>query len=134
MAGKWDKYFIKEPVVDGRFAPRIRFFAGDYFPDKECSVIWNYIDRSLTMVEESHSHEFDQFLFFFGADSKNIKDFGAEVEFTVEDEKHIITSMTTVHIPKNTMHCPLFFKRVDKPVIFMNVALTTQYIKPGAKH
>ncbi len=45
-----------------------------------------------------------------------------------EGEKHIITEPTILHIPKDTIHCPLNFKVVNKPVIFMNVALTPQYV------
>jgi hypothetical protein len=44
-----------------------------------------------------------------------------------EGEKHIITEPTVLHLPKGTIHCPLNFKVVNKPVIFMNVALTPQY-------
>lgn len=130
--GKYDQYFITEPIVPGPFAPRLIFFAGKYFGEKDCSILWNCIKKPFLMVEEAHSHDFDQFLSFYGGDSSNIKDFGAEIEFTVEGEKHIITATTVVHIPKGMMHCPLNFKKVDRPVIFMNVALTPQYLKPGA--
>ncbi|MDD5701785.1 MAG: hypothetical protein PHU23_07010 [Dehalococcoidales bacterium] len=132
VEGKWDNYFIKEPVVDGRFAPRLKFFAGDYFGEKNCSILWNCIKEPFTMVEEAHAHDFDQYLSFFGGDSSNIKDFGALIDFTIDGEKHTITSTTVVHIPAGVMHCPLRFVRVDKPVIFMNVAMTPQYIKPGS--
>ena len=55
--------------------------------------------------------------------------FDAEVEISLgeESEKHVITEPTVLHIPKDVIHCPLNFKVVNKPVIFMNVALTPQY-------
>ena len=80
-------------------------------------------------MKEPHAHDFDQFLHFYGADSQNIKDFDAEVEISLgeEGEKHIITEPTVLHIPKDTIHCPINFKVVKKPLIFMNVALTPYY-------
>jgi hypothetical protein len=51
-----------------------------------------------------------------------------EIYIGEEQEKHVITEPTVLHIPKETIHCPLNFKVVNKPVIFMNVALTPQYV------
>ena len=83
------------------------------------------------MAPEPHSHDFDQFLHFYGGNSLDIKDFDAEVEFTIgeEGEKHIITETTVVHIPKGLLHCPLEFKRVDKPILFVHCTLASKYVK-----
>ena len=48
-----------------------------------------------------------------------------------ELETHIITEPTVLHIPAGMLHGPLDFKTVDEPVIFMNVAFTPEYMKPG---
>lgn len=87
------------------------------------------------MEDTPHSHDFDQFLHFYGADASNVREFKAEVELYIgrEGEKHIITATTIVHIPKGMIHCPLNFKRVDKPIIFMNVPLTPEYIRSIAQ-
>jgi hypothetical protein len=130
---KYEKYFIKEPIIEGRFAPRLRFFSGNYFGDINFSIMWNCITEPFLMVEEPHAHDFDQFLHFYGGNSMDITDFGAEIELSLgeEGEKHIINTTTVVHIPKGVIHCPLNFKRVERPIIFMNVALTPEYIKPS---
>ncbi len=85
------------------------------------------------MVNDPHSHDFDQFLHFYSADSRHIADFQAEIEISLgeEGEKHIITEPTVLHVPAGMIHCPLNFKIVRKPVIFMNVALTPEYTRPG---
>jgi hypothetical protein len=124
---KYDKYFVEESFDKGDFAPKIRFYAWPHFGDINYSLIWNCITGELLMEKEPHAHPFDQFLNFYGGNPMDIRDFGAEVELTIEGEKHIITKTTVVHIPKYTMHCPLYFKRVDRPIIFMNVALTPLY-------
>jgi hypothetical protein len=128
---KYEKYFIKEPIVEGRFTPRLVFFSGRHFGEINFSVLWNCVTEPWLMEERPHSHEFDQFLHFYGANPLDITDFDAEVEFSLgeEGEKHIIDKATVVHIPKGTIHCPLNFKVVNKPVIFMNVALTPDYMK-----
>lgn len=135
MAGsKYKKYFFEKPIVEGKFAPRLMFFSKQHAGEKNFSLLWNCITEPFLIAEEAHSHDFDQFLHFYGGNSMNITDFDAEVEFFIgeEGEKHIITEPTIVHIPKGLIHCPLNFKVVNKPVIFMNVALTPQYMKPKA--
>lgn len=130
--GKYDKYFIKNPIVPGKFCPRLVFFSRNYevAGEKNFSVLWNCITEPFLMVNAPHSHDFDQFLHFYSANSLNITDFDAEVEMSLgeEGEKHIITEPTVLHIPAGVIHCPLNFKVVNKPVIFMNVALTPEYV------
>lgn len=130
-ATKYGKFFIEKPMLEGMFAPRIRFASGQYFTDTGLTLQINCITAPWLVEEEPHTHEFDQFLFFFGSNPMDMADFQAEVELSLgeEGEKHIITSMTTVHIPKGMIHCPLYFKKIDKPIMFMTVALTPEYLK-----
>ncbi len=135
---KYGKYFFKNPILPGKFSDRLVFFSREHeeVGEKNFSVLWNCITEPFLMVNDPHSHDFDQFLHFYGADSQHITDFDAVVEMSLgeEGEKHIITEPTVLHIPKGIIHCPLNFKVVNKPVIFMNVALTPQYVKgpPGS--
>jgi len=128
---KYGKYFVDEPMLEGMFAPRIRFASRDYFGEKNLTLQINCITAPWLIEEEPHSHNFDQFLFFFGANPSNMAEFGAEVEISLgeEGEKHVISKTTVVHIPSGMLHCPLYFRKVDNPVMFMNVALTPEYLK-----
>jgi hypothetical protein len=127
--GKYDRYFINEPIMKGIFAPKLKFNSRMHFGEKNFSLVWNYIPEPFMMEDTPHSHDFDQFLHFYGADASNVKEFKAEVELYLgeEGEKHIITTTTIVHIPKGMIHCPLNFKRIDKPIVFMNIPLTPEY-------
>jgi hypothetical protein len=131
-ADKYGKYFVKDPIIPGKFCPRLKFYSRNHkaVGEKPFSVIWNCITEPYFMVKDAHSHDFDQFLHFYGANSLDITDFDAEIEMSLgeEGEQHIITGPTVLHIPKNRIHCPLNFRVVNKPVIFMNVALTPEYI------
>jgi len=134
--GKFTKYFFKNPIVQGKFGPRLIFYSRQHpeVGEKDFSVLWNCVTEAYLMVADPHAHDFDQFLHFYGGNSLDITQFDAEVEITLEGETYTITEPTVLHIPKNTIHCPLNFKIVRKPVIFMNVALTPQYVQPQAKH
>jgi hypothetical protein len=128
---KYGKYLIEEPIEEGRQTPRLKFYCQDYFGDKEYSMMWNCIKDPFLMVEVPHSHDFDQFLHFYGGNPLDVSEFDAVVELSLgeECEKHVITKTTIVHVPKGMIHCPLEFKVVNKPIIFMNVALTSAYMR-----
>ena len=80
---RYGKYFFEKPIVDGRFASRLVFFSKNYVGEKDFSLLWNCVTEPFLMVEEAHSHDFDQFLHFYGGDSRNIADFDAEVELSL---------------------------------------------------
>ena len=131
MAGnKYDKYFVKEPLgTMGGFFPVVIANGSEDYEGAEFSFRIHYITEPGILVKEPHSHDFEQFFFFLGADLANNKDFQAEVELSLGDEveKHIITVPTTVHVPVGMVHGPLDFRRVDKPVMFIDTLLSAQY-------
>ncbi len=131
--GKYDKWFYKNPIVEGKFGDRFVYFAKNHVGEKNYSMLYNVVTEPFLMVSDPHTHDFDQFLHFFNADALKIAEFPAVVEFTLgeELEKHVITEPTVLHIPAGVLHGPLEFKKVDAPVVFMNVAFTPEYFKPG---
>jgi len=52
---------------------------------------------------------------------------GGEVEFWMEDEKHIITKTCLVFIPKSVKHCPLIFRRIDTPIFMFEAGNSAVY-------
>ncbi|MGD1119667.1 MAG: hypothetical protein ABR886_09290 [Dehalococcoidales bacterium] len=131
MAGnKYDRYFTKEPIVTrGGFFPVVVANGAKEFGGAEFSLRVHYIAEPGVLVKEPHAHDFEQFYFFFGADLANIKEFQAEVEFSLgeEVEKHIIDVPTAVHVPAGMIHGPMNFRKVDKPIIFIDALLSAQY-------
>jgi len=126
---KYGKYITREPIVKGPFAPKLRYFSGDRGGDINFGILWNYITAPDRVPDEPHSHPFDEVWCFLGGDQSNIRDFGAEVELYLgeEGEKHIITYTCVVEIPRGLVHCPLIFKRVDRPILFVNFPLAPSY-------
>jgi hypothetical protein len=67
-------------------------------------------------VAEEHKHDFDEVLCMFGSDTDNPNELNGEVEFWLGGEKQILTKSCIIFIPKGTLHCPLTYRRVDKPI------------------
>jgi hypothetical protein len=68
---------------------------------------------------EAHTHNFDEILGFYGCDPYDPSDLNGEVEFWIEDEKYLLTKSCIIYIPKGIKHCPLFIRRLDKPLFHL---------------
>jgi hypothetical protein len=130
---KYGKYFLKEPW--GVIHPGTPTDAPPYIGigqetrvkdwDEPLTQVLRPVYRPYVMMPEGHRHSVAEILYFIGGNPMNFKEFGAEVEFTLGEgkdaEKHIITNTTWVYVPGNLLHCPLNFKRVDKPIMFGHI-------------
>jgi hypothetical protein len=131
--GKYDKYFLKEPwgipLPGADPQAPVYIGIGQKAPvagwDKPLTQVLRPVYRAYKMIPEGHRHSVAEILYFIGGNPMNFKEFGAEVEFTMgegaEAETHVITATTWVYIPPNLLHCPLNFKRVDKPIMFGHI-------------
>jgi hypothetical protein len=97
--------------------------------DADCSLGYHHIAKPISF-DDPHSHAFPEMLCFIGTDSKDITDLGAEVEITLGEEKHLITTAAVVSIPANLKHCPIKITSVKRPIVFLEVSLTRIW-KPG---
>jgi hypothetical protein len=132
MAGKYDKYFLKEPWgINHPGTPPdapVYIGLGQKEPvnwDTPLTQVLRPVYRAFRMIPEPHVHSVAEILYFIGGDPMNFKEFGAEVEFTIGEgkdaEMHVIKNTTWVYVPANVPHCPLDFKRVDKPIMFGHI-------------
>ena len=99
--------------------------------DADCSIGYHIISKPISF-DHPHSHNFAEMLCFIGAESRDITDLGAEIEVTLGGEKHIINTAAVVSIPPRLRHCPIIFKKIDRPVVFLEISLTRIW-KPGRK-
>ena len=102
------------------------------------SVGTSCLTQPFVMVEETHSHDFDQMLFFVNADLRKPKDFDAEIEITLGEEgkleTYLIDYAACIYIPAGTLHGPLNIKKVNQPITFTDVTLSpTHSIRPLPK-
>jgi hypothetical protein len=79
--------------------------------------------------EGAHSHDFHEFLCFFGDNPMDFSDLGGEVLICLGEEKeeHIIKTGTIVSIPPGLMHCPLRVIKCDRPIVFLEISLTSKF-------
>ena len=126
--GKYAKYV--RPYVFHDYYPgplRLRTAADGEFLGHDACIeygVFFYPGR----VEESHVHDFDQVLFFFGGDCNDMGELNAECELFLgpEKEKARIASTTAVFIPKGFPHGPLVIKGMDKRFFYMQVSLSRE--------
>jgi hypothetical protein len=90
---------------------------------------WVYRPSEEGIPPITHDHSYNEYLGFFGSDTNNPEDLCGEVELSIGDEKHTITRSCVVFIPEGVSHCPMKFKRVDKPIFYFATAPTTAYSK-----
>jgi hypothetical protein len=94
-------------------------------------INWKYISQPVLLEKDPHVHDFDEFLCFMGSDPLNPSVFGAEIVLSLgkEKEEHIINAPSVICIPKGLAHCPLNFRKIDKPILFCNVYLAPVYTR-----
>ena len=97
-----------------------------------CSILYSAVTKPHVLVDKPHVHDFPQFLCLFGSNSKDLFDFDAEVEMYLDGERNLITAPSIIHIPTALPHCPLNFKRIGKPIMFLEIMLTADYQRKSA--
>jgi hypothetical protein len=118
--------------MDPRFVKPITTVDADTVPGAEfySETMWILPgDKSENgMVQmESHTHDWGEMIGFFGFNYENIKDLGCEIEFTVDNEKHIIREAFTAFIPAGVQHGPLIIRNVRIPVFQFIAGPTERY-------
>jgi len=97
--------------------------------DADCSIGYHCITKPMSF-DHPHSHKFPEMLCFIGGNPEDVTDFSAEIDFTLGGEKHTITSTAVVSIPSGVKHCPIVFKKVEKPLVFLEISLTRIWKPP----
>ena len=135
---KYGKYIVKEPIVPPGMGhhpeittPVFQCVGKSEFDGAPFSINFDYITEPFTMISRAHAHDYDQFLFFIGGNPANMVDFAAEVDLWLgeEQELHTISAASVVHIPKGLIHGPLVYRKIEKPIIFVDAFLAAGYVK-----
>lgn len=115
-----DPEIVKNVVqVDGDTVPGAEFYS-------EAKWIVPGADKEIRLFE-SHTHDFGVLMGFFGFDYNDIQGLGAEIEYTVDNETHIINKSFASFIPAGVQHGPLIVRNVRKPIFHFMSAGTEKY-------
>lgn len=137
--GKYSKYVNQDWITFSVFkevtAPQFLIHGERHLDNYPFTMGFSLLTEPFTMVPASHRHDYDQIVCFVGGDPKDIRDFGALIEFGLgeEVEMQVITSTTFIWIPSGLAHGPLHVKRVDKPVMFIDVVMNATQAGAGGK-
>jgi hypothetical protein len=122
---KYGKFIKRDLIRDIPHYTGKSIVAHDGELNTECSMGYHCISKPMSF-DHPHAHDFPEMLCFIGGDPQDITDFGAEIEITLGDERevHMINSPAVVALPAGLLHCPIIFKKVEKPLVFLEVSLT----------
>ena len=120
--GDPDDYVVK---------PQAYFRGGSQIPGAQFNSSFQIFVKPFFLDRVQHRHDAEEYLVFLGASFPNVFDFDAKIEFTLgkgdEAETYLITKPTIIRVPKGEYHCPLNFKEVNKPVMFMAMCNTPMF-------
>jgi len=112
-----------------KYATRVLWMDEDVVPGAfHMNTAW-FRKAGPTLEDKPHTHENDEIIGFYGNDPTRPHDLGAEVEFWIEGEKQSITKSAMLFIPAGMVHCPMYLKRVDRPIFHFTVVPHGLYIK-----
>jgi hypothetical protein len=104
--------WIDEKVVEGAF---------------QMNVSWYLKPQTGQKPLGAHTHDSGEIIGFFGSNHEDPHDLGGEVEFWLEDEKHIITKSCLIFVPPGMKHCPLVLTQVERPIFHFSTVTSGQY-------
>ena len=76
---------------------------------------------------ESHAHDFNEVLGFFGYNYDNIQDLGAEIEITIDGEKNVLDRSFSACIPAGVPHGPVIIRNIKRPIFHVSSGKTAHY-------
>jgi hypothetical protein len=119
---KMDPRFVKKVTnVDAETVPGAEFYS-------ETMWILPGDESKKGIVEtDSHTHTWGELIGFFGLNYDDIQDLGAEIEFTVDNEKHVITRSFASFVPAGVQHGPLIIRNVKRPIFHFMSGPTKKY-------
>ena len=129
---KYDKYVSHPPHIQMRMkADKSVIFdglmVGKQLLNYDFTIGHQFVRKPFKGDNPAHTHNFQEFLAWYGGNPDDPEDFGGEVVFYLgeELEKHVFTKPTIVSLPPGLVHCPLEITRVDRPIIQLEMMLAT---------
>jgi len=115
------KYVKRALQLDAETVPGAEFYSEANW------IVPGDVSKEGILFFDSHTHTFGELISFCGYDYEDIQDLGAEIEFTVDNEKHVITKSFAAFVPAGVQHGPLIVRNVRKPIFQMIAADAPMY-------
>jgi hypothetical protein len=114
--------------LDGEVVPGAKMYS-------ECVWFWPMSAQALEAARRegraaeptAHTHPFDEVIAFLGTNPEDPYDLGAEIELWLEDERHLLTTSFLAYVPAGMRHCPLIFRRIERPIFHFTLGPGREY-------
>jgi hypothetical protein len=130
VAKKYEKYIAHPPHVQMRLKADQSIIFNGLFVGKQAlgydfTIGHQFVRKPFKGDNPPHTHNFQEFLAWYGGNPDDPQDFGGEVVFYMgeELEKYVFTKPTIISLPPGLVHCPLEITRVDRPIIQIEMML-----------
>jgi hypothetical protein len=128
----YDELFCKLPPEntyhgDTCPGPQAYFRGETYMKNAKLHLGWQVICGPMPMEEPHFHHGVEEYLVFFGAQLPDVwASWDAEIDIMIGEDrdnmhKYTITQPTIVRIPPNMWHCPINFRKINKPVLWQAI-------------
>jgi hypothetical protein len=127
-----EKYVVSKPAyevapkfaVEGRI-PAMTLMSGNLVPGTKMYIEAGWI---LGMPDPNphigeHTHDYDEIIIHFGTDPTKPEDLGAEIEIGIDGKPFLISSTSSIYVPKGVKHGPLTWKKFEKPHLEMTIMI-----------
>ena len=96
----------------------------------DCSWLWS--GGAKEPVGESHTHKFSQVIGLVGGTPADPHDLGGEITLWLDGNKETITRSCLIFIPAGVVHGPFLVSKVERPIFFVDIAMTGKYSRTAA--
>ena len=91
----------------------------------DCYCLWQ--GGSESKLDIPHIHDSDEVIGLVGTNPDDPYDLGGEVAVWLDNERQVLTRTSLIYIPAGTLHCPIQFLRIDRPIYYFTVSPTGTY-------
>lgn len=130
MTGKYDQYVNHPPHLKLSLKSDNSVFFDGWMAKKDQLGLdftfgHQFVRKAFKGDNPTHSHNFWEFMAWYGSNPDDPDDFDAEVVFYFgpELEKHIFTKPTIIALPPNLVHHPFEITRLGKPIIQIEIMI-----------
>jgi len=96
----------------------------------DCSWLWS--GGAEEPAGEAHTHKFSQVIGLVGGTQADPHDLGGEVTLWLDGNKEVITRTCLIFIPAGVVHGPFLVSRVERPIFFVDIAMTGKYSRTAS--
>jgi len=151
MAKKWGKCLVNKP---GKYPDELKGkvgSAGNPVPGVKATHLitatdkvlpgyfyvdttWLWSGAAKEPVGEPHTHDYSQVVGLIGGYPGNDQDLDGEITVWLDGHKETFTKNHLIFIPPGVVHGPFMFTKINRPVLFLVIAMTGQYSsKPASQ-